>query len=141
MFANDWALADDAELSADLARIGELAEPIARRGDMWGCYSQQSYSCSVSGCSTGNATVVVFLDFRGTRYIRCTRKESGEIVDCASEPATVGHGGIYTTVAPAGKLGSSIKVVNDGSEFVDTATLGTGAYINFGTCKRVEKSP
>jgi hypothetical protein len=70
----------------------------------------------------------VKLDFREKTYSRCDKK------GCDDYAMAFGSSGIFTTATPQ-LQGSFIKVVNDGSEYMEVATLMLEAYVNFGACR------
>jgi hypothetical protein len=68
----------------------------------------------------------VQLDLAAGQYERCDAK------GCDSYRVTPQHGGIYTHLNPTPS--TFLKVLNDGSDFVDVASLGTSVLISYGRC-------
>ena len=73
-------------------------------------------------------TVWMELDFESGTYSRCDPK------GCDIYTVTYSSGGVFTTVRLS-QVGTLLKVVNDGSEFIDVATVGVAVITSFGTCQ------
>lgn len=101
---------------------------LADRGQGWRCEPGARFVCSREGCQALEYRVWVNLDFPGRRYERCDSK------GCDGYEMTYSVGGIFTTVTLTGHPGTFLKSVNDGSEYLEVATLGTAAYASFGRC-------
>lgn len=115
-------------LRENLERLGKLAsEGLHHRASKWRCEAAAKFHCSTKGCEEGAITVWVNLDFPARRYERCDAK------GCDEYQMTYSTAGIYTTVWPEGRS-TLLKVLNDGNEFMEVASLGRGAFISFGRC-------
>ncbi len=111
-------------------RLLELAQRgLTARAPAWRCDVSARFICSISGCERGTGWAVwLLLDFTASRYERCDAKgcDAYELQHWAS--------GVYTTASPGAYRGHYLKVLNDGSEFVESASLGTTAVTSFGRC-------
>jgi hypothetical protein len=113
----------------ETARLLDLASrSLADRAPAWRCEVTVRYICSAATCERREAVTWTVLDFAGARYQRCDGK------GCDSFPLQHSAAGVYTTASPGFHRGLYLKVLNDGSEFVESASLGTTAYNNFGRC-------
>jgi hypothetical protein len=106
------------------------ASPLHERAPRWRCPIVQQYHCTAGGCRAVPPSVTIVLDFPARRYKRCDAK------GCGQHPLSVATGGIYTTVTPG--PGAFLKVVNDGSDFVEVASSGTETVTGFGKCERAQ---
>jgi hypothetical protein len=70
----------------------------------------------------------VILSFPAGRYERCDAN------GCDAYELTSATGGIFTTVTPGVHRGAFLKALNDGSEYVETVSLGTAIWTAFGAC-------
>ncbi len=96
------------------------------RASRWRCDAAVKFQCSAEGCKEARARVWVNIDFPDRRYERCDSK------GCDQYEMAYSVAGIYTTVSPV--IGTFLKVLNDGSEFVEVASLGTAVVTSFGRC-------
>jgi len=124
----------------DFKRTLELMKPLSVRSMTWRCVVTSKHICSKTGCERGKFDPSVYknkvqgplewvdLSLDGRTYNRCDPD------GCDMYATSVSSGGLYTTVQLVGR-GASIKIVNDGSSFVDTATSGTAAFVRFGKCE------
>lgn len=94
----------------------------------WSCETFKKYSCNEkNGCNEIDGGLVsIRLDLNAEKYFRCDSK------GCESSGAKIFSSGIYTYF----DLGSGavFKVLNDGSSFVDIATLMDTVLISYGVC-------
>ena len=51
------------------------------------------------------------------------------------DPATFFVDGIFTTASIPDRANSFVKIVNDGSEYIEVVSLAFNIFQNFGTCK------
>ena len=120
---------EDDSLSQELDRLTKLAEqPLYERALRWICAPSRREVCSKNGCTGNPAAVTVKLDFRESTYSRCDEK------GCDKYGLEFTSGGIFTTCSPHGS-DAVMKVVNDGSEYMEVTTLFLAAHVNFGTCR------
>jgi hypothetical protein len=73
--------------------------------------------------------VSVRLDLAEKTYARCDSK------GCDSYSITFSASGIFTTVSVRGSGSTFLKVLNDGSQYVEVASLHLAVHQNFGACK------
>lgn len=117
-------------LSKDLQVLSDLmARPLAQRGLRWQCVPSVRYVCTAEGCEHSPAVVSVRLDLSKRTYSRCEKE------DCDSYPMTFSSSGIFTTFTLPGSGSTFLKVVNDGSEYLEVASLQLAVHQNFGTCR------
>ena len=104
-----------------------IRRPLATRASLWRCDPAVKYNCSADGCKSVPALVWVQLDLAApARYDRCDAK------GCDSYAVTPQPGGIYTLLNPTPS--TFLKVLNDGTDFVEVASLGTSVLISYGRC-------
>ncbi len=116
------------DLRKELDRLEELASNrLPDRASKWRCEAAVKFSCSMKGCGEVGVTVWVNLDFRAQQYQRCDSK------GCDTYQMIHSGSGIYTIIEP-NNSGTFMKVVNDGSEFMEVATLGTSSFTSLGRC-------
>ena len=138
LIAGSIALSVSAEdsFADEMERTKKLAQPLAKRSLRWRCTPTVLHVCNATACEklSGEkkltSPVSVRLDFSENSYSRCDAK------GCDSYPMEVLASGIFTTVALPGRPGIFLKALNDGSEYVEVASLHLGTYQNFGSCKR-----
>lgn len=121
----------DEEFGRELERLGRLhATPLFARAESWICLTQQRVVCGPEGCEHSQLTDRPFfeLDGGGSIYSRCDAK------GCTRRQSVSSKSGIYTIVDIPGS-GTFMKLVNDGTEFVDVATSGTAAFVSHGVCQ------
>ena len=107
---------------------GLVAKGLPDRAPQWRCDASTKFQCSVNGCSEIRPTVWVNLDFPARRLERCDAKgcDRYEMVHSIS--------GLYTTITLVGHPGTFLKAVNDGSQFVEVASILTRVFTSFGRC-------
>ena len=116
------------KLGADRERLTDLfGRGLADRASKWRCTITSQYVCSKKGCDQNPPTVWINLDFSANLYERCDAK------GCDAYPMRSFVGGIYTTISLA-RPGTFLKAVNDGSEFVEVASMGNVTFNTFGRC-------
>lgn len=112
---------------SEFAKLTQLVlTPLAQRADRWICTPTTTRVCSVQDCKTTRPTVRLELRPTSSQYSRCDER------GCDDYDAQVSASGIYTIIE-AGRA-TFVKVVNDGSEYVEAASLGTSIVQNFGRC-------
>ena len=112
----------------DSKRLADLfGTKLADRSPKWRCDVTTQYVCSDQGCEQGRPTVWINIDFPANRYQRCDAK------GCDAYSMQASAAGIYTTLALP-QNGAFLKVINDGSAFVEVTSLGTGTLSGFGQC-------
>jgi hypothetical protein len=117
---------------ADMAALTDLLKrPLSERAIIWRCDPTIMRTCSLNGCSENRATVSVQLDFSAGSYERCDAK------GCDSHLMTFSSSGIFTAAILPSTSGTFLKVVNDGSEYVEVASTGLSIIHNFGVCEPV----
>ncbi len=117
-------------LSDDLQALTDLAtRSLSDRALQWECVPSVRYVCTSEGCERNPGVVSVRLNLGENTYARCDSK------GCDSYPMTASAGGIFTSVSLPGSGGTFLKVLNDGSEYVEAASLHLAVHQNFGTCK------
>lgn len=94
----------------------------------WYCSPTVKFYCERKGCKNIQPTVWVTLDFSTQSYGRCDKQ------GCDQYSMTSSVSGIYILAVAQG--GTILKMMNDGSEFVEVVSLGTTTYISFGSCER-----
>ena len=111
------------------AMTGLMTRPLAKRALQWECTPAIRFVCTSTGCEKQRGVVSVRLNLAESVYSRCDNK------GCDSYPMTFSSEGIFTTVILPGRGGTFFKVVNDGSEYLEIATLHLVSHQYFGTCK------
>lgn len=114
----------DLELLSDL-----MTRPLAQRSLHWMCIPSLQYVCTSEGCERIAALLHVNLDLEKKTYARCEGK------GCDTYPMSFEASGIFTTVNLLGSGGTFLKVVNDGSEYVEVTSLHLAVLQNFGACQ------
>ncbi len=93
------------------------------------CVISEKYVCdSGRGCGQVHNDIVVKLDLTRQTYSRCDPKRC-DIFDVRFTEA-----GAYAVIDVPGR-GMLAKFSNDGSDFVEVATIESQAVISFGSCK------
>jgi hypothetical protein len=120
---------DSPAVLADAQDADLVARRLADRAPRWRCPVRVRYICSSRGCEVGaGAATWLVLDFAQGRYQRCDGQ------GCDTYPLRHAAAGIYTTASPGMHRGTVLKLVNDGSEFAEAASLGTTLVNSFGSC-------
>lgn len=118
------SVSDDLQALTDLA-TGSLAD----RALQWECVPSVRYVCTSEGCERNPGVVSVRLNLGDNTYARCDSN------GCDSYPMTVSSSGIFTIISLPGNTGTFLKVFNDGSQYVEAASLHLVMHQNFGSCK------
>ncbi len=100
------------------------------------CFPTSRFDCGGGSCTASTPATYYFVDY-GTEsgtYFRCDTK------GCDSYPVEVHISGEFTQFTPLQGQAMMFKVVTgdalgDKGEFVDIATLGTGAIVSSGKCE------
>ncbi len=69
------------------------------------------------------------VDLSKNTYSRCDKK------GCDDYQIVVSRSGVYLNIVLADRGGIIAKMAQDGSSFVEVATLGMGVYTSFGSCR------
>ena len=124
--------ASDDESDAELARLSELFKTsLNETGDKWICKPKQLQICDVEGCSAKETETEARLDFLQKTYSRCDQK------GCDSYPMTFEASGIFTVAQPNSRS-TFLKVLNDGSEYMEVVTSHLGAWVYVGSCEAAD---
>ena len=107
------------------------ARALYERAPRWRCAIVQQYHCTEHGCREVPPTVTIVLDFARRRYERCDAN------GCGRHSLSVRTGGIYTTLSPG--PGTFLKVVNDGSRFVEVTSAAMETFTGYGRCERTSQ--
>lgn len=110
---------------SSIANIAELS-----------CFPTSRFDCGGGTCTISAPATYYFVDYgtdNGT-YFRCDTK------GCDSYPVRVNPSGEFTQFIPSQGQAMMFKVatgdtLDDKGQFIDIATLGTGAVISSGTCE------
>ena len=120
----------EAEIDAWLDAAGDLiARPLVQRGEKWECVPAHRFVCTLEGCERDSGRVSVRLDFAANTYARCDQK------GCDTYPMLYSGSGIFTTARAHG--GTFLKVLNDGSQFVEVVSLHLAIHQSFGKCTKL----
>jgi hypothetical protein len=106
-----------------------VIQPLADRASDWVCTPSVRYVCGPDGCEQHPALVSVRLDLNESTYARCNSD------GCETYPMNFAPSGIFTTFQLRGRGGTFLKVYNDGSEYVEVASLLLGIQQSFGVCE------
>jgi hypothetical protein len=118
---------DEPASEEPVPQIEHLIRPLADRASRWRCDIAKRFICTSAGCRQGRSGGTwVLLDFRDGSYQRCDAK------GCDRYALLYTAGGIYTTAS--GGLEIFLKVLNDGSEFLESLAAGTSAFLGYGRC-------
>ncbi len=121
--------ASDDEFPEELDRLSNLLRtPLSEAGAKWVCKAKQLQVCNVEGCRSQETETEARLDFLQKTYSRCD--DNG----CESYPMTYEQSGIFTVAQPDSRS-AFLKVINDGSEYMEVATVWLDTYVFFGSCK------
>lgn len=115
----------------DVAIVDLLTRGMADRSSGWICQPDKTIRCSVEGCEETTPSIMLVLDFSKKKYSRCDSE------GCSDFMMNYSKGGVFTLVDLTGR-GVFLKASNDGSSFIDVATIGLGSIQNFGICNMSE---
>lgn len=105
-----------------------LQRPLSARAARWRCNVEKRNQYADGQCEAGSTQAGwMLLDLSERTYARCDAR------GCDRYSASVSTGGVFTSVQLDGRS-MFLKVVNDGSQFVDVATLGVSAIVSVGRC-------
>jgi len=113
----------------EFARIQKLTEGVIAKSVI--CTPNTAYVCTNIKCTIITPTITIKIDFDKSLYKRC------DIKGCDSYSASIVPSGIYTSLTFLGKP-LLFRVLNDGSQFSETAFAGVNQYSNFGSCKVIK---
>jgi hypothetical protein len=129
-----YAEGQQSDLRTEMERMTELARSgLFARATQWRCTVTIRFVCSPKGCERpAEWNGWILLDSARNTYERCDLK------GCDSYLLQHRSAGIYTTAGADFERGMYLKALNDGSEFVESLSLGTAAYTNFGACVPID---
>ena len=105
------------------------SQRLAQRASQWECTPSVRYVCTSEGCQRHPPLVFVRLDLAEKTYSRCDSK------GCDTFPMTFSAGGIYTTFNQPSSGSTFLKVLNDGSEYLEVVSSLNTVYQYFGACR------
>lgn len=118
----------------DFKRMMDLfMNQMADRAPYWRCETVSKYSCAAEGCESTEPLLWYLVNFESGEYERCD--SSG----CDDYSMSWRVDMTYTIISLTDRLGSSMTILNDGSEFAEAFTIETTSYNSFGACAAVEK--
>ena len=124
---NPVAVDEMVERTEDL--ITRNLVPMAKRNSSWRCRFKDTFMCDAKGCEKGvkspSGPMWVDIDFNKNIYSRCDQQ------GCTHHTMKYLSGGLFTVIQASSGM---LKSYNDGQSFVDIATLGVGAFLNYGSC-------
>ena len=101
----------------------------AAEAKVFECVISEKYVCdSGRGCGQVHNNILVKLDLARQTYSRCDSK------GCETFDVRLSESGAFAVIDVPGR-GMLAKFSNDGSTFVEVATIETQALISFGSCK------
>ncbi len=101
----------------------------AAEAKVFECVISEKYVCDSSrGCGQVHHDIVVKLDLTRQTYSRCDSK------GCDTFDVRLSESGAFAVIDVPGR-GMVAKFSNDGSDFMEVATIETQALISFGSCK------
>jgi hypothetical protein len=93
------------------------------------CAITEKWQCAPSQvCQQLENKIVIRIDMNRQIYSRCDAK------GCDDFQADFSNSGVFINIALPAK-GLLAKLTNDGSSFTEVATLGSIAFISFGSCR------
>jgi hypothetical protein len=94
------------------------------------CRIAEKHNCArKEGCKPSPTSVWNVVDLGRKQFSRCDSR------GCDTYPATISESGIYLAIDVPGR-GLFAKMLKDGTEIVEVASLGTSVLISFGTCSQ-----
>ena len=101
----------------------------AAEAKVFKCLISEKYVCdSGRGCGQAHNDILVKLDLTRQTYSRCDPK------GCDTFDVRLSKSGAFAVIDVPGR-GMLAKFSNDGSGFVEVATIESQAVISFGSCK------
>ena len=125
--ASQDSLSDDLKLLTDL-----MARPLAARALQWECTPSVRYVCTPEGCEQNPYLVSVRLDLAEKTYARC---DPPKFNACETYPMIFSADGIFTTFNQPSSGSTFLKVLNDGSQYLEVVSLLISVHQNFGACR------
>ena len=107
--------------------LGLQTAAMAAEGIMT-CTVTHKYACGDKGCTSGDPTIVIRIDFDRSIYSRCDAK------GCDDFDAVITRSGIFVNVALPNR-GAMAKLSEDGSNFTEVVTVMTTPVISLGYCR------
>jgi len=105
-----------------------MQNTLAKRGERWLCKPVTSNICGEEGCQRGkDSEVKIYINFQRPLLSRCDHKGC----DHYEDPPVVS--GMYTFFANKG--GYFLKILNDGTEYMEVSSIWLNAFIKYGTCE------
>ena len=105
-----------------------ITRPLAVRASSWRCSVEHRMQCAGGRCEPGSTQPGwLSVDFPARTYSRCDPK------GCDRYEAGVRVSGAFTTIDLAGRA-TFLKIVNDGSQFIEAASIGVSVIIATGRC-------
>ena len=118
----------------DFNRIMDLfMNKMADRAPYWRCETKIKFSCTVEGCEPAEPLLWILVDFDSGDYQRCD--SSG----CDDYKMTSRVDMMHTIISLSERLGSSMTVLNDGTDFAEAFSIETTNYNSFGACAPAER--
>jgi hypothetical protein len=96
--------------------------------DVWRCSPSRALVCDAQGCQQIVPSTWLIVDFDQKQYQRCDKK------GCDSYPMDARQSGIFVNVIFL--PGALFKAAQDGSGYVEVATLWLQRFLQFGSCSR-----
>lgn len=116
-----------AEWAAQTAKLAKI-DPFSI-SPKWKCTITYQEVCSSEGCKNVKPSVWIELDAPMKAYRRCDKKGcNSNIMECS-------RSGIYTVCSGDTNHSFFIKILNDGTKFLEVASSMLGAFNGFGSCK------
>ena len=106
---------------------------MADRAPYWRCDTKTKVSCTAEGCEPTEPLLWVLVDFDSGDYLRCDTDGWDEYKMTSSVDM------MHTVISLSDRAGSSMTVLNDGSEFAEAVSYETTVYNSFGTCVPAQK--
>ena len=109
--------------------VALMSQTLTQRGSQWECTPSVRYICTSEGCQRNPPLVFVRLDLAEKTYSRC------DSAGCDTFPMTFSVSGIYTTFNDPSGGSTFLKVLNDGSEYLEVVSAMNAVYQYFGVCR------
>lgn len=117
----------DAALTEAEALLNLSSKSLEMTANEWKCSVTSKFVCTKNKCEKiQDADSYIQLDIKRKLYQRCDSK------GCTNADVFIEKGGIYTHFLMHSP--NIFKVRNDGSEFVDVATIFETALVSYGNC-------
>ncbi len=113
----------------DFKRMMDLfMNKMADRAPYWRCETEIKFSCPSEGCEPTEPLLWFLVDFESGDYQRC------DTSGCDDYKMTSRVEMTHTIISLSDRLGGSMTVSNDGTEFAEAFTIETTNYSSFGAC-------